>query len=164
VLQSSPSEHSPNYLDPVQRANLCYACTRLASDPVQALRYAKRELAWTKRATRRSCGSDTNTATTTATLAVSKCYHEIARIARNGLGDSEQALRYYRTALRLEEAAYRDILELARIKNEDIHDSDTTMAMAAAKQEVLQNIQETKGCIGRILFEQGKVKEALWML
>ena len=164
VLQSSPSEHSPNYLDPVQRANLCYACTRLASDPVQALRYAKRELAWTKRATRSSCGSDTNTATTTATLAVSKCYHELARIAKTGLGESDLALRYYRTALRLEEAAYRNILELARIKNEDIHDSDTTMAMAAAKQEVLQNIQETKGCIGRILFEQGKVKEALWML
>jgi len=128
---------------PIQMANLCYACTRLAyqlHEPETALRYAKRELAYTLKISKRR-----------PTMAVSKCYHELACICRDGLGESDRALKFYKKALRIEDRIYQSITAQG-------------MTSTSQAQEVLQHIQETKGCIGRILFEQGKVKEALWML
>lgn len=128
---------------PIQMANLCYACTRLSyqlQEPETALHYAERELAYTLKISKGR-----------PTMAVSKCYHELARISRDGLGESDRALKFYKKALRIEDQVYRSITA-----------EGTTRTSQA--QEVLQHIRETKGCIGRILFEQGKVQEALWML
>ena len=128
----------------IQMANLCYACTRLAfqlHDYHAALHYAERELGYTLQI----CQGR-------PTMAVSKCYHELARISRVGLGESDSALKFYKKALRIEHQVY-----------ESITAQGTTVRTTPA-QEVLQHIQETKGCIGRILFEKGNVEEALWML
>ena len=128
---------------PIQMANLCYACTWLAfhlQEPRAALHYAKRELAYTLQISQEQ-----------PTMAVSKCYHELARISRVGLGESDRAIKFYRKALRIEEQVYRSITAVGT-------------ARTAQAQEILQHIQETKECIGRILFEKGNIAEALGML
>lgn len=130
-------------LSPVQMANLCYACTWLAfhlQEPRNALFYAKRELGYTQLISQGR-----------PTMAVGKCYHELARISRVGLGESDRAIKFYRKALRIEEQVYRSVTAQGAAR--------TTQA-----QEILQHIQETKECIGRILFEKGNIAEALGML
>ena len=68
-----------------------------------------------------------------------------------GLGESDRAIKFYRKALRIEEQVYRSITAVGT-------------ARTAQAQEILQHIQETKECIGRILFEKGNIAEALGML
>lgn len=128
--------------DLIQLANLCYACTRLATqiqEPDHALWFAEQELWYTLQLSQGR-----------ATLAVSKCQHELGRIARTGLGESERALYYYKQALRTERTVYQRKM--------------SERACPASIVEVRQHIQETKECIGRILFELGKIPEAIGML
>lgn len=150
----------------VELANLCYACTRCANlthDYTSALYWAQRELRYTFLVAG-GCPS----------LAITASYLELARLCRVGMGDSKQALRFYRAAMQTNQAcltAWREAVDKCPDCGSG-HTSNTNACTSSAwckkhracRNEIQQHIQETKECIGRVYFEMGNMDAALRMI
>jgi tetratricopeptide (TPR) repeat protein len=158
---------------PADMANLCFACTKLCerlSDFEMAMQYAQYELEYTQQIQQQS-------------LAVARCYHELATLSKYGLGNLEEALSYYQKAFTVEQACWEQANRAARecpqcspkprrmkrggtpsfgyCNNSNHHFCDQHQA---ALEEVEYWMRESKNCIGRTSFELGYLDRALEML
>jgi tetratricopeptide (TPR) repeat protein len=143
------------------QANLLYTCGKLSvslNQCQQAVDYYRRELEITAKT---SHGHNN--------LAVARIYHELARVSRKGLGESEQALGYYQEALHMETTVLKALsaatasCPLCR-SGHSRNQSKYCEQHAPRVQEVLQQIQDTKRSMGRIHFEQGDLDQAVRLM
>jgi tetratricopeptide (TPR) repeat protein len=167
-------ENASSFPHPADMANLCFACTKLCerlSDFEMAMQYAQCELEYTQQIQQQS-------------LAVARCYHELAKLSKYGLGNLEEALSYYQKAYTVEQACWEQARRVAREcpqcsrkprqkkrggmpatgycnynNNNNLCDHHQT-----ALEEVEYWMRESKNCIGRTSFELGYLDRALEML
>jgi tetratricopeptide (TPR) repeat protein len=143
------------------QANLLYTCGKLSvslNQFQQAVDYYRRELEITVKT---SHGHNN--------LAVARIYHELARVSRKGLGDSEQALGYYQEALHIETAVLKALSAATAScpscrSGHSRNKAKYCEEHAPRVQEVLQQIQDTKRSMGRIHFEQGDLDQAVRLM
>jgi len=115
------------------KCNTLYACGRLSVQLQlyrQAIDFYSKELELTLKIVSQK------------DMTVSRIYHELARIAHQGLADGAEALQYYQRALDVELAVWK-------------HSSGRERIL------VTKQIQETKREMGRIHFENGEFDKAV---
>ena len=153
--QQHPNNHSPPTAD---QANMLYACGKLSVRLCryeEALEYYQRELKVTRAVTSGH-----------ARLAVARIHHEMARVSKEGMGDSEQALGYYKQAHAVERLVYQSlqvaVQECSSCRccsngKQTVH----CVTHESRTQEVAQQMQDTKRNMGRIHFELGDLDQAV---
>lgn len=123
------------------RANILYSCGQIASrikDYERALGFFQQELHML------SCNP---------TLAA-RIYREVAIIYKQAYGDLDKAMYYYQQARTAESFVYKTLLA------ENIDDNKRSSS-AKKIQDILNQMRETKECIGRIYYEQGDLSKAV---
>ena len=125
--------------DCVLCARLYYTCGRLSvylKHFEQAIDYYTKELQLTRAILKDS-------------LSVARIYHELARVAKEGIGDWERALGYLQQAFLIEVEVWKN----ARNASSKEHQDDFA--------DVTAQMNDTKKCMGKILFALGRIDEAI---
>lgn len=90
-----------------------------------------------------------------------KVLDNMAKVAQRGLGEAALAHKYTKAALHLRITVYRQLIQQNQRQDaEQRHDPATARRLLEAKAAV----QETKRNLGRILFEEGHVNQAVQMM
>lgn len=134
------------------RANVMYACGRLCAsmkDYTLAIDYYKEELT----ATVDFVGSD-------AHPSVSRIYHQIAHVYKEGLGELSSSLEHLKLALQSEVACLGNA-ERARASCPNCTKLAHCPAHHDAVQQAQQQLCETKRRMGRIHYELGDLNQAI---
>jgi tetratricopeptide (TPR) repeat protein len=158
ILAHCESDSNDNNNSSADQANLLYTCGKLSVSLNQfgaAVEYYRRELEITVQTAE---GTGDNNC-----LAVARIYHELARVSVKGLGDSVQALGYYREALQVEMAVWKE-LSAATASCPLCRKTNYCASHVLHVQEVQQQIQDTKRSMGRIHFEQGDLDQAVRLM
>jgi tetratricopeptide (TPR) repeat protein len=155
--QQQPKEEAAAAADPSLVATLCYACAKLA---VKLQRYDAAVHYYLQEVHYQSQRQRDDEECLDALSAVSRCYHDVARIQQFERCDPSQALLHYGTAWHVERALAKALKRQVAACAECGRDRGCPQH-APLLEEISHRLQETSACMGRILFEQGNLEQAM---
>ena len=174
-------------LTSIDQINLLYALGRLSAKMgryEQALEYHQAELELTQEVVDETAKQGTVGAVVVAKNAeggeepeaahendaVARVLDGMARIAKQGLGNLDLAMNYHKEAMKIRQALHGRILEEAKqcrhcASRRQTHGSTAFCRMhGRALRDTVKTMEETKQNMGRILFEQGQVNQAVQLI